>query len=122
MKVKTKDLKGAALDWAVAKCEDALGYYVQPNEKRGTTKWEVLPCTRRYSTNWIHGGPIIDREKIAIRPHLHDTQHWSADKPLTDFSGRLSSFSTGDTALIAAMRCYVSKKLGETVDIPKELV
>lgn len=122
MQVKTSELTGAALDWAVAKCENMLGYYVQPNEKRGTTKWEVLPCTRRYSTNWIHGGPIIDREKIAIRPHVHDTQHWSADRPLIAFNERLSSFSTGDTALIAAMRCFVLSKLGNVVDIPDELV
>jgi hypothetical protein len=27
----------------------------------------------------------------------------------------------GDTCLIAAMRCYVASKLGDEVEIPKEL-
>jgi hypothetical protein len=31
-------------------------------------------------------------------------------------------FSTGDTPLVAVMRCYVASKLGSEVDIPEELL
>jgi hypothetical protein len=109
--MKTAELTGAALDWAVAKCENTLGHYVQPNEKRNTTKWEVTPTTRRYSTNWAQGGPIIERELLLLRPH---GLSWECSM------GGIN-WIKGTTPLEAAMRCYVASKLGDTVDIPKEL-
>ena len=108
--MKTSELTGAALDWAVAKCEGTLGHYVQPNEKRGTTKWETTPSTRRYSTDWSQGGPIIEREGLTL---THQAI-WGAQ---TDDD----LFAYGPTPLIAAMRCYVASKLGDEVEIPKEL-
>lgn len=109
--MKTSELTGAALDWAVAKCEGTLGHYVQPNEKRGTTKWEVVASTRRYSTDWAQGGPIIEREGLTL---THQADRWAAQ---TD----ADLFAYGPTPLIAAMRCYVASKLGDDVDVPQEL-
>ena len=45
MIVNTADLKGSALDWAVAKCE-------------GIDLPHGLTDAVRYSTNWCLGGPI----------------------------------------------------------------
>jgi hypothetical protein len=58
MKVKTNELSGQALDWAVAKCE---GY--QTLMRRG--KLETLFTENGWtpSTDWAQGGPIIEREK-----------------------------------------------------------
>jgi hypothetical protein len=59
---------------------------------------------------------------------------WSAmilkDVPLTPeergaslaLSRRAQWNGSGPTPLIAAMRCYVASKLGDTVQIPRELV
>ena len=81
--MKTNELTGAALDWAVAKCEGTLGHYVQPNEKRGTIKWETTPSTRRYSTDWAQGGPIIEREGVTLTQY-DDYPNWSATLYATD--------------------------------------
>ena len=117
MRVKTNELTGAALDWAVAKCEGVTvlpkmrgGCYVTLN--KGET---VLLC---YSTDWAQGGPIIEREKIGFKytGAALDFVAW--------VNGQLSTKHDkyGETPLIAAMRCYVASKLGDEVEIPEELV
>jgi hypothetical protein len=94
MKIKTVDLTGAALDWAVAKCE-------------GKPSWMM-----GFSTEWEKGGPIIERERINIRDDGGD--QWAADDSI-----RAAAY--GPTPLIAAMRCYVASKLGDEVEVPEEL-
>jgi hypothetical protein len=98
--MKTSELSGAALDWAVAMIE---GYTLNPATR--SSAWIA------YSTDWAQGGPIIEREEIAI--FLEYPKEWGA----TD--GNYSK--GGDTPLVAAMRCYVASKMGDTIDIPKEL-
>ena len=99
--MKTSELTGAALDWAVAVAEYGYGADYKTN---------------RYSTDWAQGGPIIERERICPCPSSHAVgSPWSA----TDFTGHITHF--GPTPLIAAMRCYVASKLGDEIDLPKEL-
>lgn len=62
--MKTSELAGAALDWAVAKCEGRI--YGVPG-----TKFEFQP-----SYKYSQGGPIIEREKISI---VYDDTAWRAD-------------------------------------------
>ena len=120
MKVKTRDLIGPALDWVVAKCEDkevmrcgaGPRAYLAYIPKRSAYKiW-------RPSTNWVQGGPIIERECIIIE--YMDRNYWRArlwNKEIRNYS--LYQYSS--TPLIAAMRCYVASKLGNIIDIPEEL-
>lgn len=72
----------------------------------------------RYSTEWSQSGPIIEREWINF--YEHDPRFypglWRAWHRSTGASG------SGSTPLIAAMRCYVTSKLGDEVDIPQELL
>ena len=107
--MKTFELTGAALDWAVAKCE---GIGLGP---RGLVVYyhEGEPAMWQPSTDWAQGGPIIERERIQLRP-IRGAE-WDA------YWG-LSKDATGTTPLIAAMRCYVASKLGDEVDVPEELV
>ena len=125
MKIRTKDLTGAALDWAVAKCKK-VRTYVRPYEHTMTglcildadlVDMETDDAQElRYSRDWAQGGPILDRERITIRqwtnmPSIHaymphDGAPWGA----------------GPTPLIAAMRCYVASKLGREVEVPEELL
>jgi hypothetical protein len=101
MNIKTSELTGAALILAVQQCE--------ASRKDIDFAW----WTEEYdpTTNWAQGGPIIEREEIAI--FLEYPKEWGA----TD--GNYSK--GGDTPLIAAMRCYVASKLGDTIDVPEEL-
>ena len=105
MKIKTSELTGAALDWAVAKC---AGY-----------RLDLAPeGSYRPSTDWSQGGPIIERERIFVRPKtVGGWRCW-----IYDGKGEGIKFDQhGPTPLIAAMRCYVASKLGDNIDIPEEL-
>jgi len=105
MKIKTSELRGAALNWAVAKCEKVeFTYEDHPHHEM---------VGMHYSTDWAQGGPIIQREKIQI---------WCAGSLWGAGHGKWKRFESGDTPLIAAMRCYVASKLGDEVEIPEELV
>lgn len=110
MKIRTSELAGAALDWAVAKCE-GVEYFGAAFQYLGKPYFT-------YSSNWSQGGPIIRRERINLRFHTR------TDAASTAFmwAGHHPAFRMrGPTELIAAMRCYVASKLGEEVDIPEEL-
>jgi hypothetical protein len=114
--MKTSELTGAALDWAVAKCEGpnsvAACYYDE--DDLPMCRDEAPHMEWRPSTDWKQGGPIIEREKIATREN-GDSDDWYACKRW-DNHGKF-----GSTPLIAAMRCYVASKLGDDVEIPEEL-
>ena len=105
--VCVSELTGAALDWAVAKCEDEEVYLVKGQlETRWTDNgWKP-------STDWAQGGPIIEREELS-RLRCYGTNQWEC------LNGEI--VCEGATPLIAAMRCYVASKLGENIDIPDEL-
>lgn len=111
MKIKTSELTGAALDWAVAKCEgfepftDGISWII---DIEGV--YRQLP---KYSTDWALGGPLIEREKISLVVFWYG--RWVAE-PEEAFE------SVGPTPLIAAMRCYVASISGEEVEIPEELL
>lgn len=114
MKIKMQDLTGAALDWAVAKCEfptalDAdIGVWVQPLPCDDPDDFRFQP-----STDWAKGGPIIERERIDV--YGFDGDSWGAED---NFRRR----QYGQTPLIAAMRCFVASHLGAEVDVPEELM
>jgi hypothetical protein len=112
--MKTSELSGAALDWAVAKCE---GIGLGP---RGSVVYyfEGDPAMWQPSTDWAQGGPIIEREGIDICTSTRGG--WIATL-ITDLEEDVVVRGEGDTCLIAAMRCYVASKLGDEVEIPKEL-
>lgn len=112
--MKTSELTGAALDWAVAKCETLEVEYINDGITRCLLR--VSPFTSRYSpsTDWTQGGPIIEREVICCFPYAGSG--WIAKQ-----HGNSLAYECGPTMLIAAMRCYVASKLGDEVDIPEEL-
>lgn len=66
-----------------------------------------------YSSEWLHGGPIIHRENISLEPPCEEGKQWKAVKWGVD--GNLSHGSKatyGPDPLIAAMRCYVANVFG----------
>ena len=100
--MKTAELTGDTLDWAVAKCG-----FVQ-----GTARSLIASEIKPYSSDWAQGGLIIEREIIQIKENGYG--YWFAK------IGK-GKFMRGPTPLIAAMRCYVASNRGDTVNIPEEL-
>ena len=133
--MKTSELTGVALDWAVCK---AKGQYQCPVDEYT----EVWMASRRYSTDWALGGPIIDREGITTafcsgdlgEPRSYwiasiETQSWEygygpyhEQEDVKSLRICKPDVVKGPTPLIAAMRCYVASKLGDEVEIPQELL
>lgn len=128
MKVKTEDLEGMPLDWAVAFCRllrildgkviAARDHATMASRREGFA---------RPSKDWKEGGPIIEFDGI----HLEQV-----------FGGPEGSFASpvgwrawihsrggvispqrleGPTALVAAMRAFVAHRLGKEVHVPDEL-
>ena len=111
--MKTSELIGPALDWAVAKCEGVEYSLVILYDGIGNA---TDPC--EFSTNWAQGGPIIEREEIELT--LESPGLWHATIDLMEGDAMIES-QYGNTPLVAAMRCYVASKLGDEVEIPEEL-
>ena len=112
--MKTCELTGPALDWAVAKCEQyPMGIWYDEDGMPMIRDDEVPEW--QPSTDWSQGGPIIGRERISVGTNDDD---WCADITAGE-TGFVRGF--GPTPLIAAMRCYVASKLGGEVDVPEEL-
>ena len=71
------------------------------------------------SESWSDGGPIIERERIGIH-FEYDPSHqqvWHALTPAKTSRLIQASIGTGETPLIAAMRSFVKRKLGEEIDL-----
>jgi hypothetical protein len=107
--MKTSDMKDLILDWAVATAN-------------GDTFTLAHQDWAWYSTDWAFGGPIIEREGISVCYDIELSQdesrsYWATIYAVDSGEGRIY----GPTPLIAAMRCFVASKLGDDIDVPKEL-
>lgn len=117
--VFTKDMNGMALDWIVAKFECmldkplAIGSFLDGH----VPHYSIVLQDFSPSTKWSHCGPIIFREKIATMWWTGKNE-WAA-KPDSKKSNEPNHF--GPTPLIAAMRCFITSKLGDVIEIPISL-
>lgn len=132
--MKTSELTGRALEWAIATCEGWVNLrwhnwgYLIDNEvelvmdhKDG--KWKSS-LEDMHLLGWNQAGPIIEREEIYVRS-TGDAGVWEA--MVWDDGDSVSTcgyqhVSQGPTLLVAAMRTFVRSRLGEEVDVPKELL
>ena len=103
--MKVNELSGAALDWAVAKCV-GLSHRLHGR----------VP----FSTDWAQGGPLIEREwiELTLNPDPGGGE-WVAQ--IADDVPDGYHSASGPTPLIAAMRCYVGSRLGNEIEVPKEI-
>lgn len=122
--IKVSDALGPTLDWLVAKCEGKNGVL----HDDGITRCIVVAAPSgvykgRYSpsTNWAQGGPIIEREAHDLFKH-NGGKEWccACNVPREGYTAIITA--DGPTPLIAAMRCLVASKLGDTAEVPDELV
>jgi hypothetical protein len=123
MKVKTKDLIGHQLDWAVAKCE---GWPI-PNINGFIALYRDSNCYA-YSKKWDLAGPIIEREGITIAMYSEtlkervESGDWWFAQPREAEAFDCSDDVDAQTPLIAAMRCFVRQKFGEEMEVPDQLL
>jgi len=122
MKIKTPELSGAALDWAVAVAEGDES--VNINEHSFVPDCEQWSIVRKhlpkYSTNWKQGGPILEENDISIEcfAYPYDATR-GPDRYMAWRCGERHCL--GPSPLVAAMRCYCQSKLGYEVEVPEEL-
>ena len=118
--MKTSELKGAALDWAVAKIENPEWWddgYMDGDPEAALDMDDGE--TYSPSTDWALGGPIIEREGITV---IHFGDDWEDIWQARRGDGHWQDYLFGgSTPLIAAMRCYVASKLGDEIEIPENL-
>lgn len=118
--MKTSELTGALLDYWVARAEGVTVErlllplaksnlkicYVQPP---GLLSGIFAP-----SSNWVQGGPLIEKYKIQIeapRDYKINVTNWYAGVD----GGEMSLFANGDTPLQAVCRVVVASKFGDEV-------
>ena len=137
VEVKTAELVCPALDWAVAKCsgmplftmgEDWPGNYsvtIMAGDKpvlifdlvgRMWREHQGITVPWSPSTDWAQGGQLRDKYDVGIEHGVPD------GIPYAYFPGRYLDGSRGETALIAVCRAIVASKLGDVVQVPKELI
>lgn len=132
--VNINNVKGTALDWAIAKAEqmpiqlDPMGFMKDfPNSPQagywiwcgnGKDNRMLLIGHGNYSpsSNWQQGGEIIEREQIELIPPCGEFQYWTAKLQDGDFQ------QSGTTALEASMRAYAMSLFGEELEIPDLLL
>lgn len=118
MKVKTSELIGPTLDYAVAKCE---GHQValSTGTKLVIIKRNDVVDYFHPSTNWGWGGPISEREGVESWLYRR-TGTWVAQLPIGGAQSDTRAIGYGPTELIAKMRCIVLDKFGDEVEVPDE--
>ena len=134
MKIKTSELIGRPLDYAVAIALggtdlqfDTVGtWWITINGKDHPldSGWSAVPNFSP-STDWAQGGPIIEREFIELRNQTSFSGGWEAWKWLEETQDYLVIGKQGrycPSPLVAAMRAYVAYKLGKEVEVPEELL
>ncbi|MGI9563831.1 phage protein NinX family protein [Pseudomonas fulva] len=125
IEVRAANLVGAALDWAVAEVEGIETSWrygrelVQVHDRGGIKLVESIRSIYSPSIDWSQGGPLIDKHQASAhyQAHLADAQfRYSAGPAGSGF------WCYGPTALVAFCRSLVKAKLGDTVQVPKELL
>ena len=134
MKIKVSQAQGLALDWMVARC---IGV---PKRELFIQKWSGSLFRRNldedgnlngayttgpdllFSRKWEAGGKVI--EKMLASPEalvIEHTQRADPEQRYVASLNRLHRFCFGPTPIIAAMRCFVSSRMGDEVEVPDEV-
>lgn len=123
MKIKTAELKDAALDWAVLLAKNATEGVDLAKTYVGADGRKYLLTSGGFTVNyldWSQGGPVILEGGIAHGRTRNGKGYAAWVGYASDFG--MVKFSVGPTPLIAVMRCWVASELGDEVDVPEELV
>lgn len=130
VEIKTTELTGLALDWAVAEATDTrcaiqfCGKTIHKTPVYDVVLASALEDRGQYvefhpSKNWFKGGELIERFRVSVKPqtphHATDPVTWLArTAPNENYSG-------GETPLTAVCRAIVQRFIGDRVKVPSEL-
>lgn len=141
IEVKTAELVGPALDWAVAGVVGESIVIHSPSQRRYDVRGGIHcssdGCTIgprsingdteewSPSTNWSLGGPLLDKYATMVLSHDHSSEvmiggFWNPSREAA--CEKKATSADGSTILIALCRAIVSAKLGDVVQVPAELV
>lgn len=128
IEVKTADLAGEALGWAVGTAEGldlllAPPQYGNPCRVFARYQATATEYTKRYNPweDWAVGGPLADRHSKSFGMLQDGTgKNWRSfaykSEPL------LMRLAGGESILVALCRAIVLLHCGDTVKVPKELM
>lgn len=131
VEVNTAELAGQALNWAVAKAEGMTAHVaIDGNIYASAACWIR---NRRFcapgasevfkpSTDWTHGGPLLDKYDIALNGGLADGERVIYATLMAVADNSQFATAAGPTRLIAICRAVAGSKLGYVVQVPVELV
>ena len=138
IEVKVSELIGPALDWAVANAIGAdieikanyveINHLVDRPDGSRSRVWEPF----KPSTNWSQGGPLIHKYEIIFfrtqylkgrgRGKFLSATIGFAQTVSKENAKQWADIGSGFPHLIAACRAIVEAKLGDTVQVPADLV
>lgn len=145
IEVKTADLAGEALGWAVGTAE-GLNLFLAPPQY--SNPWRVFArykataneYDKRYNPweDWALGGALIEKYQVSLSPPTsavhrnfgymdkrngyYEAGVWGSTIFGKERRHRRTAFHHPDKPLIAAMRAVVQFELGDTAQVPKELM
>ena len=129
IEIKTVDLIGAALDWAVAQVDEVKTIMLSPRAQEpkkpfalfGSLALPIGGGEQGYapSTCWHCGGPLISKYQMDFTVEHPKTIGAAVCDDNGMYIGDRVLF--GETHLVAACRAIVASVLGDTVSVPKEL-
>lgn len=122
IEVRTRDLAGEALGWAVAQAE-GLQAHIEPPQYGNPSRVfvrradEATSRLDRYNPqeDWGLGGQLIEKYRFGFGLY---SDSFFAVTGLDDAPGE----ADGSTHLISACRAIVAARLGDPVLIPRELL
>lgn len=130
VEVKTAELIGPTLDWAVAKAAEYEPSVYRADGLDGSVSYDIglptmsvkKPYTRwSPSTDWSQGGHLLERlGDVEIMQRAADDFLIFEREGLD--TGSAEWRQEGPTLLIAICRSLVAKELGDVVQVPAELV
>ena len=134
IEVKTAELIGPALDWAVAKangfavqvrpyaefCNASTGHKVKARYHRVWYEFDGDLEEYSPSADWSQGGPLIEKYAVKVEHFPGETIASKANARIA--MNRTAYWQSGPTPLVALCRAIVAAKLGDAVSVPEELV
>ncbi|WP_313317778.1 phage protein NinX family protein [Pseudomonas sp.] len=125
IEVKTADLVGEALGWAVGRAEGLDVFLAPPqygNPWRVFARYQASATehTKRFNPweDWAIGGPLVEKHVRLIEASASSEIATLVWCPVAEREGE----GWGETILGSSMLAIVAAKLGDTVQVPKELM
>ena len=125
--VKTADLIGAALDWALADVEGLNPYLVAPHYGN---PWRVFIPQQGEALQWgkrFNAGESMEIFGQLLNRHVAMVRHYPEAQATSKGSARVVSagevhWETGPTPAIALYRAVVRARVGDVARVPAQLL